>query len=199
MKAQTVKGGLAQRPLVRKATPLGTGKGTQFEEPARRFTGNAAVLLGIVVLLNLIGLLMVLSASSVHALQEYGSSWVFFKRQVLWVLIGGVGLALSARVDYRRWSVLGIPLLAVTGVLLCAVLVRGLGVAVNGSSRWLRAGPLSLQPSELGQRALSLSGAALLSRRADRMSDTQVTRRRVLVVFGGLALLVMGQPDMGTT
>src|SRR5688500_3698134 len=126
MKAQTVKGGLAQRPLVRKATPLGTGKGTQFEEPARRFTGNAAILLGIVVLLNLIGLLMVLSASSVHALQEYGSSWVFFKRQVLWVLTGGGGLLLAARVDYRRWSRLAIPMLVVTGLLLVPVLVTGL-------------------------------------------------------------------------
>jgi cell division protein FtsW len=199
MKAQTVKGGPARRSVPRKAGSGGAGRVAEPEDVPRRFTGNAAILLGIVVLLNLIGLLMVLSASSVHALQEYGSSWVFFKRQVLWVLIGGVGLVLAARVDYRRWSMAGVPLLAVTSVLLVAVLVPGLGVAVNGSSRWLRAGPMSLQPSELGKLALILFGAALLSRRADRMSDTQVTMRPVLVVFGGLALLVMGQPDLGTT
>jgi cell division protein FtsW len=168
-------------------------------EPPRRFTGNAAILLGIVVLLNLIGLLMVLSASSVHALQAYGSSWVFFKRQIVWVLAGGVGLLLASRVDYRRWGKLAIPMLALTGILLVAVLIPGLGVAVNGSSRWLRAGPLSLQPSELGKLALILFGAGLLSTRFERMSETRVTMRPVLVIFGGLALLVMAQPDMGTT
>jgi cell division protein FtsW len=200
VKAQTVKDGPAKRPVRRKPGPGGAGKGTwEPEEQSRRFTGNAAVLLGIVVLLNLIGLLMVLSASSVHALQEYGSSWVFFKRQVLWVLVGGLGLVLAARVDYRRWGVVAIPLLAVTCVLLVAVLVPGLGVAVNGSSRWLRAGPMSLQPSELGKLALILFGAGLLHRRADRMDEPRVTMRPVLVVFGALAVLVMGQPDMGTT
>jgi cell division protein FtsW len=168
-------------------------------EEETRLGGNAAFLLGIVVVLNLIGLLMVLSASSVHALQAYGSSWIFFKRQAMWVLAGGVGLFLAARVDYRRWRKVAVPMLALTTVLLIAVLLPGLGVAVNGSSRWLRAGPLSLQPSELGKLALILFGAGLLSQRADRMAETRVTKRPVRVVFGGLALLVMGQPDMGTT
>jgi cell division protein FtsW len=162
-------------------------------------TGHAGVLLGIVVILNAIGLVMVLSASSVHALQEYGSSWLFFKRQVLWVLAGAGGLAAAARLDYRRWSKLAIPLLVLTLALLVAVLMPGMGVAVNGSSRWLRAGPMSLQPSELGKLALILFGALLLSQRADRMDETRVTLRPVLVVFGLLALLVMKQPDMGTT
>jgi cell division protein FtsW len=153
----------------------------------------------IVVVLNAIGLVMVLSASSVHSLQAYGTSWLFFKRQVIWVLIGAGSLAAVSRVDYRRWARVAIPMLVVTVALLVAVLMPGLGVAVNGSSRWLRAGPLSLQPSELGKLALILFGAGLLSQRADRMGETRVTMRPVLVVFGLLALLVMKQPDMGTT
>lgn len=161
--------------------------------------GDAAVLLGIVVVLNAIGLVMVLSASSVHALQAYGSSWIFFKRQVIWIIAGGAGLCLAARLDYRRWQKLAIPLLGLTTVLLVAVLIPGMGVAVNGSSRWLRAGPLSLQPSEIAKLALVLFSAVLLSQRADRMGETRVTLRPVLVVFGLLALLVMRQPDMGTT
>ncbi|MEY2566489.1 MAG: cell division protein FtsW [Actinomycetota bacterium] len=168
-------------------------------EPKRTFGANGAVLLVIVVVLNAIGLVMVLSASSVHSLQAYGTSWLFFKRQVIWVLIGAGSLAGVSRVDYRKWARLGIPMLAVTVALLVAVLMPGLGVAVNGSSRWLRAGPLSLQPSELGKLALILFGAGLLSQRADRMGETRVTMRPVLVVFGLLALLVMKQPDMGTT
>jgi cell division protein FtsW len=149
--------------------------------------------------LNAIGLVMVLSASSVQALQHYGSSWIFFKRQIVWVLAGAGGLAVAARVDYRRWAKLAVPILALTVILLVAVLVPGLGVAVNGSSRWLRAGPLSLQPSELGKLGLILFGARLLSQRADRMDDSRLTTRPVLIVFGLLALLVMKQPDMGTT
>jgi cell division protein FtsW len=186
----TVKDSRARHPAGRKrAAP----------ELTPRSTGNAAILLGIIVVLNLIGLLMVLSASSVHALQAYGSSWIFFKRQVMWVLAGGVGLVLAARVDYRNWRRLAVPMLGVTVVLLLLVLMPGFGVAVNGSSRWLRAGPLSLQPSEIGKLALILFAAGLLSARADRMGEPRVTMRPVLVVFGLLALLVMGQPDMGTT
>jgi cell division protein FtsW len=172
-------------------------KAAAEEEKIR--AGNTALLIGIVVVLNAIGLLMVLSASSVHSLQAYGSSWFFFKRQVLWIVVGALAMFLASRVDYRRWSRAGLPMVVVTAALLVAVLIPGLGASVNGSSRWVRAGPLSLQPSELGKLALILFAADLLTRRSDRIGDTRVTLRPVLVVFGVLALLVMKQPDMGTT
>jgi cell division protein FtsW len=169
------------------------------EAKKTRVRGDAVALLAIVVILNAIGLLMVLSASSVQALKQFGSSWVFFQRDALWVAGGAVALVLTSRVDYRRWSQIRVPLLASAIVLLVAVLVPSVGTDVYGSSRWLRAGPVSLQPSELGKLALVIFGAALLARRADKVADTRLAMRPVLVVFLTLALLVMAQPDMGTT
>ncbi|MBV8982396.1 MAG: FtsW/RodA/SpoVE family cell cycle protein, partial [Acidimicrobiia bacterium] len=54
--------------------------------------------------LVVVGLVMVLSASSVQALRDFGSSWVVFQRQAMWVFIGAVALLVAVRVDYRRWQ-----------------------------------------------------------------------------------------------
>ena len=53
--------------------------------------------------LTLIGLVMVLSASYATAYYEYGSSWYQFKRQLLWVVLGLVAMVVIMRVDYHRW------------------------------------------------------------------------------------------------
>jgi cell division protein FtsW len=83
--------------------------------------------------------------------------------------------------------------------LLVAVLVPGVGVTVNGSSRWLGAGGFSIQPSELAKLAVLLFVADLLARREAWMGDTGVTLRPVMVVLGGVALLLLAQPNLGTT
>ena len=56
-----------------------------------------------VVVLNVVGLVMILSASSVAALSNYGSSWYFFNRQLGWALLGGIAFVITARVDYHAW------------------------------------------------------------------------------------------------
>jgi len=156
------------------------------------------VLLAVLALLNMIGLVMVLSASSVNALHEYGSSFYYFNRQVMWVALGVVALLLAARIDYHRWQRLGLPLLALSMLLLVLVLVPGFGISVNGSSRWLGYGPIQMQPSELAKLAVLLWSADLLARRAAWMGDTQVTLRPVLTVLAVVAALLLKQPNLGT-
>lgn len=156
-------------------------------------------LFALVVVLNLIGLLMILSASAVDALYEYGSSWYQFQRQFLWLLVGAVVLVVTMRVDYRRWRPWAGRLLVLSLVLLAAVLVPGLGVEVNGSSRWLGAGPIRVQPSELAKLAVLLFVADLLARRAHRIREDRLTILPVMVVFGLTAALIMAQPNLGTT
>jgi cell division protein FtsW len=169
------------------------------EEKKARVRGDAVALLAVIVILNAIGVLMVLSASSVQALKQFGSSWVFFQRDALWVAAGAIALVLTSRLDYRRWSQLRVPLLGSAILLLVAVLVPSIGTDVYGSRRWLRIGPVSLQPSEIGKLALVVFAAALLAQRADKVADTRLAMRPVLIVFLSLAVLVMAQPDMGTT
>ena len=160
---------------------------------------SRAALLGLVVaLLSLLGLMMVLSASSVEALRSYGGAWMFFRRQLVWVALGAVALVVSARVDYHRWRRLCRPALVVCVVLLAAVLVPGIGSAVGGSRRWLGRGPIGVQPSELAKLVLLLFAADLLARRADRVSERGAIVPPLLIVTGTLALLIMLEPDMGT-
>ena len=162
-------------------------------------SGDFVLLAVVVAVLNIIGLVMVLSASSVDALSNYGSSWFFFKRQLLWVAGGVFALVFTMRIDYRRWRRWAVPSLLTGLVLLLAVLLPGVGMTVSGSRRWLGTGSWQFQPSEIMKLALVLWAADLLARRSDQIDDWRHTLRPVLIVFVLIAALVMKEPDMGTT
>lgn len=167
--------------------------GTRRREPATMLTVTISVLLTL-------GLIMILSASSVSSLEDYGSSFMFFKRQVIWSVIGIVAYITFARLDYRKLKGWGYVLLAGVILMLFAVLVPGLGVTVGGSSRWLALGPLSIQPSELAKIALILFIADVFSRKdPEAVNELPHTLFPVIPAVGLLALLIMAQPDMGTT
>jgi cell division protein FtsW len=154
------------------------------------------VLCATVAVLNVVGLVMILSASSVAALSDYGSSWYFFNRQLIWALIGLGAFLLASRIDYRRWRRLA-PYLLIFAVLTLTVVLAG-GKLVSGSQRWIVLGPLQLQPSEIGKLALLLCGAQILTQRADRLDDPKAWRP-VVAIFAVLAVLVMKEPDLAST
>jgi cell division protein FtsW len=156
-------------------------------------------LFSLVVVLNLVGLLMVLSASAVDSYYEYGSAWYHFQRQFIWLVLGSLALLVTMRVDYRRWRRLATPLLIGSLVLLVLVLLPGLGLTINGASRWLGWGPVRIQPSEIVKLAILVFVADLLARRANRIADSRLTLRPVTAVVGFAALLIMLQPNLGTT
>jgi cell division protein FtsW len=171
-----------------------------------RLAGQAAlprppayiVLCATVGVLNIVGLVMILSASSVAALANYGSSWFFFQRQFLWALGGLVMFIIASRVDYRFWQKLAPIVLVVTTILLVVVLMPSVGKHVDGGRRWIEFGPIQIQPSELAKIAILLCGSMILARRADRIADPR-SWRPVLVVGGLLAGLVMLEKDLTST
>ena len=183
------------RPRSRTARPA-RPKGKSATAEKKSLVAPIAVLVGF---LCGIGLLMVLSSSSVQALRESGSSWLYLQRQVIWLTLGTAALAVAVRAPMRFWQRLATPLLLLSFVLLVVVLLPGLGTSVNGSTRWLELGPLRLQPSELAKIALLLFGADLLARRSAQVDDPRAALVPMCVVLGGLSTLVMLQPDMGTT
>lgn len=181
-----------------------TRSGTRRKQAAVAGTlrpGHPAVLVAAATgALVLIGLLMILSASSVTSFATYGTSFVYFKKQLIWAAVGIVGFVACAFIDYRRWRNFGYVAFAVTLVLLLAVVIPGVGVTVGGSSRWLAFGPLQFQPSELAKLALILFLADVFSRKREETFDTFAhTMMPLIPALGVLGVLIMKQPDLGTT
>lgn len=163
-------------------------------------TVDFRILWFLVIFANMFGLVMILSASSVTSLYSNGSPWYQFLKQAAWFVLGCAAMFLTSRTPYRSMSKLVRPALLVSGVLMIAVLVPGLGMNVNGSSRWIGFGDvLRVQPSELVKLAIILYVADTLTRRATHMRDWKVSIRPVAVVLGAFAVLLMLQPNLGTT
>ena len=183
-----------------KSSPRKAAPRPAVKKPARSVQERTAIaLFAVVIVLNIIGLVMVLSASSVQALRTTGSSWYYFVRQLGFSGIGAAAFVACARIDYRRWMKCKMLLLGSSAFMLLLVLVPGVGIRVAGSSRWLGVGMFRVQPSEFAKFALAVFAADLLARRAHRTHDPQATLRPVLAMFGVFAFLLMLQPDMGTT
>jgi len=178
-----------------RATPDGRGP----KPPAGRRTGLFLVVLFIIAALVGLGVVMGLSASTATSLSDTSDAWSLFQRQLLWTGLGAIALLVTLRVDYHRWRPLATIAVGVTVVLLIAVRVPGLGVSVNGATRWLGAGPLQMQPSEPAKLALILFIADVLARPSRRIDDLQATFRPVMVVTGLMAVLLMLQPHLGAT
>ncbi|WP_436795651.1 putative lipid II flippase FtsW [Actinospongicola halichondriae] len=162
-------------------------------------TGLAVSMVVLVVLLSLIGSVMILSASSVAAIDLGGSSFSVFFKQCLWLVAGLAAMGIGARTDYHRWAD-RVPLLVIGSVgLLTLVLVPGVGINVNGAQRWIGAGGFQLQPAEPAKFALIVFVAALVAREQHRILDLRVVLRPVLIVLGVMLTLLMLQPNLGTS
>ena len=148
--------------------------------------------------LVMIGLVFVLSASSVRAFAIFHNSFWYFERQVVAAVVGVVVALVCYRVRYTTWRALWFPLTAVSLGLLALVLTS-IGTTTGGATRWIPVGSFSLQPSEIAKFAVAVAGAALLVRN-QRFIDEPV--RMVVpfaVVAGATAGLILLQPDLGTT
>lgn len=166
--------------------------------PAGQATMPFYMLFGMVLTLNAIGLVMVLSVSSVTNHYVGQSTWYTFQRQLVWSVGALLALILVMRVDYRQWQKYSKAVLAFTGLLLVAVLIPGIGTTANGASRWIYFGPISFQPSELAKLAMALFAAAWLADKAGKERNTRTTIRPVLVVCSLMSGLILLQPNLGT-
>ncbi|MFN8053342.1 MAG: FtsW/RodA/SpoVE family cell cycle protein [Acidimicrobiales bacterium] len=154
------------------------------------------VILGTVGVLCLLGLIMVLSVTTVKSTYEHDTAGYFFSRQAIFLGLGGVLMFLGFKVGHRRLAKLAKPAMAVTFVLLALVLF--LGQRVNGSSRWFAIGFLNVQPSEIAKLAVIMWVARLLASRARQMDDWRQTILPVGIGLGANLLLIMLEPDLGT-
>jgi cell division protein FtsW len=156
------------------------------------------LVVGVFGLLTLFGLVMVLSASNVESFTKDGSSYAVFLQQLAFCGLGLVLFWLALRMPVRMLrGTSGLFLLICVALL--AVVLSPLGAEINGAQKWLRLGPLSLQPSEPAKLALALWGAHVLVTKQALLNQW----RHLLVPLVPMAVtifaLVMLQPDLGTT
>jgi cell division protein FtsW len=159
---------------------------------------TGSVLAVVVGLLCVIGLIMVGSASSVVSISLYGTPWAILIRECMWMGVGVAAFITFVRFDHRKLRRLAPLLLIVTFLLLFVVLVPGLGVHVQGSSRWVGFGQFRLQPSELMKLALTVFAADLITRRLEEGATDRRIMGPLLLVTGCAGLLIVAQPDLGT-
>jgi cell division protein FtsW len=175
-------------------------------EPGQRFLDRpyATVQLLLLCALGLIGFGVLMAVSTTIAAAHDGgdgSIWAQTVKEAEFVAGGLVLFWISLRMSPRGFRFLAYPVLLLAIVALFAVLVPGIGVRILGSRRWIDIGPLQLQPSELAKLGVLLWGADLLARK-QQLGTLKRARHLFLPLLPGfafVALLVMLEPDLGTT
>ncbi len=162
-------------------------------------------LFGVTLVLCLMGAVMIFSASAIMAQQIYGHSYIFVARQAAALVMGLLGMFALMKLDYHR---LREP--AVVYTVLCVVLVMLVGTFFldksHATHRWIKLGPLNLQPSEIGKLAIILYLAWFLDLRRRRETSLEFSKQdflqtilpAVAPIFVCVALIIL-QPDLGTS
>jgi cell division protein FtsW len=152
-----------------------------------------------VIALVLFGLIMVYSSSFIYAQERTGDGFAFIKKQLAFAAFGFFAMTFAIRTPYRRWAEKAYPVALVSTALLAVVLIPGVGSRVLGAQRWLRLGPISVQPAEIAKFAMILFVAAQLERKSDRLNRfVPGVLSNFIIPLPAMALLLL-QPDFGST
>ena len=172
-----------------------TRRRAQPVERSRRSHARPDYVLVLVVAgLIVIGLMMVYSATFDWSYQTYQSSFHIASRQFLWVGVGVIALAVTAAMPYERWRQLAVPVMG--GALLLLILVLIVGEDRFGARRSFLNG--SVQPGELAKLAMVIYVAAWLASKGDQIRDLTYGLVPFAVLIGGVAGLIVMQPDVST-
>ncbi len=157
------------------------------------------LLLSATAMLVIIGLVMVLSASSVTSYSVNKSSYTVFLSQFQAAVVGVIGAFVATRFPLITWKRISVPLLAVAIFMQGLVFVPGLGVSVNGNRNWVQIAGQQVQPSEFAKVALVLFGATVLTKKRRRLGEFMHAMVPLVFPAGALLLLlVLGGKDLGT-
>jgi cell division protein FtsW len=177
-------------------TPASVRPAPDAAAAARR---DLAYLLVPTLLLTVIGLVMVLSAGSISAVEGYGTSFWYFNRQALYAAAGLGVLIVAARVPYAFWRRAALPMLIGLVPVMLLTLHGSIGSSLYGAARWLDLGPITLQPAEVAKPLVLFAAAAILTRPSKDLTnprDLLLPLGPIVAVVAGIVLL---QSDLGTT
>lgn len=150
-----------------------------------------------VLLLSGFGLIMVLSASGIMAERFWSDKYFFFKRHLLFLVLG-LGVMALAAILPRQWYLRPVYVwLLVTTGLLALTIFSPLGVEAGGARRWLSLGPVNIQPLEVAKVALVFYLAYFFSRKQELIKSFHLGFLPPLCITGLLCVLLLAQPDFG--
>ncbi|MDQ0192576.1 stage V sporulation protein E [Paenibacillus wynnii] len=145
-----------------------------------------------------IGMVMVYSAGSVLGFRNYGDSFYFVKRQLLFAGLGLVAMLITTNTDYRVWKGFAKTGLILCFILLILVLIPGIGVVRGGARSWLGISSFGIQPSEFMKMGMILFLANWLGQEDYDISSFTRGLLPPLALIGSAFGLIMLQPDLGT-
>lgn len=165
--------------------------------PKTRSTPDLWILLPTLLILG-IGVVMVYSASAVLSFHDFGDSFYYVKRQLIFALLGIVALYLTMNTDYVVWKNYAKIGLIVCFALLIVVLIPGVGVIRGGARSWLGIGSLGIQPSEFMKLGIIVFLAHYLDERQSLITRFKDGLLPPLLIVGAAFAMIMLQPDLGT-
>jgi len=175
----------------------------QEELPQRRLRllvnhplSTSYLIAGSALILLILGLIMVLSASSIESYRIFGSAYTLAQRQAMFAVAGVLVMLLLARTGLAFWRFISWWLLAFAFLLLVAVLV--IGVEVAGQRNWIELfGPFRLQPSEFAKLAIIIWGADLLTRKEHMLTRWRHLLIPLVPVAVAMIMLILAEGDVG--
>ena len=151
----------------------------------------------ITAILICIGIIMVYSSSSIFAYEKFHDSAYYLKRHFFYLIFGLILALLAMSFDYRKLQKFSKPLLCFSVLLLVIILLKGR--EIGGAKRWFRLGQFSFQPSELAKIALIIYLSDVLTRKQARITNFFEGFLPPAMAAGIIILLVLLQPDLGTS
>ena len=156
------------------------------------------ILLFVVVALMGVGLVMVYSASSITSLAQMSDGLYYFKRQLLWVIVGLAAMLLTSGIPYNKLERISVPLLGIAIVLLIIVLIPGVARDIGGAKRWIRFGSLGFQPSEFAKICFVLYMAHSISARQKVIKNFLHGMLPDIFVTALVFVLIYKEPNLST-
>ncbi len=168
----------------------------KYREKGRR-RGDLWIIF-LTILLSLIGLAMISSASVVVSYDRYGYNTYYLTKQAVSFGLGAILMILCSGIDYKFWSRASVILLVIGIALLAIVIMPGFGQKIAGAQRWIEVGPFTLQPSEVIKLIYIIYAATWLSSKKDQIRNFLTGLLPFAIVLGIIGFLIISQPNLST-
>lgn len=149
-------------------------------------------------LLVLIGIMMIFSSSAILAKEKYGDTYYFLKKELVFFIIGFVGLFITKNISYKLYARWVYPILLATFAVMALTFLPFFSHSAGGASRWIRVAGFNMQPSELAKLSVVIFVAYLIAKKGSTVREFSKGFVPIVSVSGVFILMVLAQRDLGS-